>query len=698
MTKEKPDDLEAAAELRSRAEKALASRNLALTDLSPEEIHQLVYDLEVHQIELERQNETLRQDEKEPRLHRDNLEKLVQERTATLNLLLNSTWEGILGLDADENITFVNRAAARLLGYEPQDLVGQASHSTWHHSKPNGSPYPPEECPILSAIRQGLAYCGTDEVFWRRDGSNFPVEFTVAPFVNEETGGGVVTFWDISRRQEAEALSQSLIETSPVGIYLLQDGKFVLTNKWFRTITGYDDADLAQLDSWQLVHPDYRAAVRTQAVMMLKDESVTPYEYRHLTQTGELKWIMETVTSIRYKGKRATLGYFMDVTERKHLEDKLLHAQKMEAVGRLAGGVAHDFNNMLTAIMGYVDMLLGSLRPDDPLYRQVRGISKAADRAAALTSQLLAFSRKQILQPQVLNLNAVVQNTEDMLRRLIGEDIDLVTVLEADLGNIRADSGQIEQVIMNLAVNARDAMPQEGKLTFATANIVFTEPHDCQFETAPPGCYVMLAVADTGVGMDAVMQEHLFEPFYTTKEVGKGTGLGLSTVYGIVKQSEGCIEVLSRPGLGSTFKIYFPRVDEAVAPVATATPIRLKGSETILVVEDEDLVRQLITDALQMYGYRVLAAANAGEALLLSERHRDPIPLMLTDVVMPHLSGRDLAERLAPQHPEMKVLYMSGYSEDIIGPRGVLEKGLLFIQKPFTPAALVQKVRLVLAA
>jgi nitrogen-specific signal transduction histidine kinase/CheY-like chemotaxis protein len=405
---------------------------------------------------------------------------------------------------------------------------------------------------------------------------------------------------------------------------------------------------------------------------------------------------MESVTSIAYRGKRAALGYFMDITERKLLEDKLLHAQKMEAVGRLAGGVAHDFNNLLTAIMGYAEMLLGSLRPADPLYRHVQEINDAADRAAALTRQLLAFSRKQILHPKILNLNAVVQDTENMLRRLIGEDIELVARLDPALENIKADPGQIEQILMNLAVNARDAMPQGGKLAFETANVTFSQPHDCKFEIASPGNYVMLAVSDTGIGMDAATQEHLFEPFFTTKEMGKGTGLGLSTVYGIVKQSDGCIEVLSRPGFGTAFKIYFPRMAGAASATLPPHITSLQGSETILVVEDDEMVRRLITDIFKIHGYPVLSAGNAGEALLLSERHHAPIHLMLTDVVMPNMSGRDLAERLGPLHPKMKVLYMSGYTDDIISYRGILEEDMLFIQKPFNPQSLLQKVRQIL--
>jgi two-component system, cell cycle sensor histidine kinase and response regulator CckA len=357
------------------------------------------------------------------------------------------------------------------------------------------------------------------------------------------------------------------------------------------------------------------------------------------------------------------------------------------------GGVAHDFNNILTAIMGYTEIMLGGLHPGDPLRLQLEGVSKAVDRAAELTRQLLAFSRKQILQPQVINLNATVNNGQDMLRRLIGEHIELETILEMSLGYVKADVGQIEQIIMNLIVNARDAMPQGGKITIQTANLEFLSPHPCHIETAPPGQYVMLAVTDTGLGMDGRTQIHLFEPFYTTKEIGKGTGLGLSSVYGSIKQSEGFIEVQTGPGSGTTFKIYLPRVKGSISAPQTAPTRQLRGSETILVVEDEDMVRQFVVDALRMYGYNALVASNGGEALLICEQYTDPIHLMLTDVVMPKMSGPELAERLAPLHPEMKVLYMSGYTEKAIEPKKFAETGSWFIQKPFTATGLLQKVR-----
>jgi signal transduction histidine kinase/CheY-like chemotaxis protein len=385
--------------------------------------------------------------------------------------------------------------------------------------------------------------------------------------------------------------------------------------------------------------------------------------------------------------------YGKEIVTRKKLEEQLIQSRKMEAVGRLAGGVAHDFNNMLTAIIGHDEILLKGLPPDDPLYGDAHEIMKAAERAAALTRQLLAFSRKQILQPQVINLNAMIKHIQGMLQRLIREEIEVVTVLDATLGNVQADPGQIEQVIMNLALNARDAMPRGGKLTIETANAEFSAPHHCVFEAVSPGRYAVLSVSDTGVGLDEEIQAHMFEPFYTTKEIGKGTGLGLSTVYGIVKQSEGCIDVISQPGSGTTFKIYFPQVEESVAAMEAQPATHLQGSETILVVEDDEMVRQLIAEAFQMYGYTVLVASNGDEALLLGERHPGPIHLMVTDVVMPKMCGRELADRLAPLHPEMKVLYMSAYADDIIGHRGVLEDGTLFIPKPFTLAVLMQKVR-----
>ncbi len=391
-------------------------------------------------------------------------------------------------------------------------------------------------------------------------------------------------------------------------------------------------------------------------------------------------------------------GYGFDITERLELETQLREAQKLEAVGRLAGGVAHDFNNVLMAITGLSGMLLEDLPASDPMRDDVEQIQKAADRAASLTRQLLAFSRKQMLQPTEMNLNVAITDMERMLRRLIGEDVELVTVLEQDVWTVKADPGQIEQVLMNLVVNARDAMPEGGRVTISTRNVAIDEGAardlDCRI-----GDYCMLRVSDTGMGMAENIRSRVFEPFFTTKEMGKGTGLGLSTVYGIVKQSGGSITVESEPGEGTTFTILLPKVDpRAEEPkIGTAGANPLRGSETILLVEDEDTVRELASRALRKKGYSVLEAGNGAEALELSERFNDKIDLVVTDVVMPRMSGRELVERLSMLRPETKVIFMTGYTDDAILHHGVLDSGIELIQKPFKPAVLLNKIREVLS-
>jgi CheY-like chemotaxis protein len=370
----------------------------------------------------------------------------------------------------------------------------------------------------------------------------------------------------------------------------------------------------------------------------------------------------------------------------------------MEAVGQLAGGIAHDFNNLLTVIMGRTELLLRPLKPEDPLHRGISLIRKTAGRAAELTCQLLAFSRKQVLQPRALCLNAVVSNMERMLGRVIGEDISLVTVLDPMLGRVRADPGQIEQVIMNLAVNARDAMPDGGRLTIETANVELDAARARRHAGSSAGPHVMLAVTDTGIGMPREVQAHLFEPFFTTKEPGKGTGLGLATVYGVVKQSGGYVHVYSEPGQGAAFQIYLPRVHEAVETVEHETTLgeSPRGTETILLVEDEEGVRELARDILRASGYTVLDAEHGGAALLTCERYAGAIHLLVTDVVMPQMSGRELAERLTQVRPDMQVLYISGYTDDAVVRHGVREADIAFLQKPFMPDVLARKVRDVL--
>jgi signal transduction histidine kinase len=391
------------------------------------------------------------------------------------------------------------------------------------------------------------------------------------------------------------------------------------------------------------------------------------------------------------------LGTARDVTERLALEQQLRQAQKMEAVGRLAGGVAHDFNNLLTAIFGYADFAMEELPATSSAREDIEEIRKAALRASTLTRQLLAFSRQQVLEPVVLNMNELVGDLNKMLRRLIGEDVELRQSLAADLGNVKADHGQLQQVLMNLVVNARDAMPTGGRLSIETANAELSRQYAEQHQPVIPGQYVMLAVSDTGTGMTPETKARIFEPFFTTKEKGKGTGLGLSTVYGIVKQSGGYVWVYSELGRGTTFKIYLPRVDEAAMEIAQRRePGTLTGTETILLAEDDGTLRALAAEALAKLGYTVLAAANGPEALATAAAHTGPIHLLVTDVVMPGLSGRGVAQQLGEVRPDTRVLYISGYTDDAIVHHGMLAPGLSFLQKPFTPAALARKVREVL--
>ena len=392
-----------------------------------------------------------------------------------------------------------------------------------------------------------------------------------------------------------------------------------------------------------------------------------------------------------------TLSIGEDITQQARLEAQLRQSQKMEAVGRLAGGVAHDFNNLLTVILGTTAILLAEARPSDPMNVDLTEIKSAGERAAALTGQLLAFSRQQVLEPRVIDLNALITNIERMLGRIIGEDIQLSAVLADGLGSVLADPGQIEQVILNLAVNSRDAMPQGGMLTIETANVDLDADYASDHVSVRPGRYVMLAVADTGTGMDAATRAHVFDPFFTTKPKGKGTGLGLAMVYGIVKQSGGAIWLYSEPGRGATFKIYLPRADEPTAPhEPLKAPTSVTGTETILSVEDEEPVRTITRKMLEKRGYRVFSAATGQEALRIVEEHPGSISLLITDVIMPAMSGRVLAEQLQQIQPELQVLYVSGYTDEAIMQHGVLAEGVNFLQKPFTGEALARKVRQVL--
>ena len=495
----------------------------------------------------------------------------------------------------------------------------------------------------------------------------------------------------------SEAHHRTILENIGDAVFIADpQGRYLDVNPRACELTGYSRDELLQLT----VSDTYPAQDRDAAALRIVDVAggrAAVTERPLLRKDGA---ILVVESNARRLPDGRLLGAVRDITERKRLEEQLRQAQKMEAVGRLAGGVAHDFNNVLTAIFGYADLLNEELPEGHQARQDLDEIRKAAQRASSLTRQLLAFSRQQVLQPMVLSLNDLVEDIQNMLVRLIGEDVQLRLGLSPSAGNVRADAGQIQQVLMNLVVNARDAMPTGGKLLVETANTELTEQYAEAHQPVAPGAYVMLAVSDTGSGMDAETKARIFEPFFTTKEKGRGTGLGLSTVYGIVKQSGGYVWVYSEPGRGTTFKIYLPRVDEPAEPLAP--PQReartLTGTEIILLAEDDEMLRPLSKGLLERLGYRVLEAENAIRALALADAHAGPIHLLVADVVMPGGSGRELARRLANSRPDTRVLYVSGYTDDAIVHHGMLEPGLNFLQKPFTPAALARKVRDVLDA
>ncbi len=525
-------------------------------------------------------------------------------------------------------------------------------------------------------------------------------------FVYKLPTGQIVAIYsdETERKQAEEALRESekrmraIFTASPVGVALFINRKLDWANETFYNLAGYEQGSLIGRDYRVLYTSDEEYERVGRALYTDADKSgITEVETKWIRQDGKIIDCCLRACSLDPKDpSRGQILTVADISEAKQLAAQFQQAQKMEAIGILAGGVAHDFNNILTIIIGNADLALMEVGKDASPRQRIEEIRTAGERAASLTRQLLAFSRKQIIQPEILDLNELLTDIEKMLGRLIGEDVELLRIPGPALWQVKVDPGQMEQVIMNLAINARDAMPRGGKLTVETANVDLDEnyfrKHGLQEDK--PGAYVMLAVSDTGSGMDEGTQSHIFEPFFTTKGVGKGTGLGLSTVYGIVKQNNGFIWVYSEPGQGSVFKVYLPKAkgDAASEKKEQHPETALVGSETILIVEDDDSLRKLLQRTLQQHGYSVLEAENGEDALRVSKAYGGPIDLLITDVVMPRMGGKETAERLQPLYPRMKVLYTSGYTDNTIVHHGVLATGLNFLQKPFSPVTLARKV------
>jgi PAS domain S-box-containing protein len=626
-------------------------------------------------------------------LEREQLFRLIGENAADL----------IAVVDMDGNRIYNSVSYERALGYTVEELKNSSGFQQIH---------PEDRAHVQEAGAEARRTGKGKTLEYRmlhKDGTWRVLESTSSVILSSKGVAEklVIVSRDVTDRKEAtEALRQSeasfrsLVEGAPYGVYRAAvHGQFLRVNPALERMLKYTEPG-------ELIKKNLRTDVFRnpgdfdRLVELLGSEG----EFKDV----EVEWKRKDnkPITVRCSGRHLNESlqaasvyevFAEDVTERRVLEKQLSMAAKMEAIGRLSGGIAHDFNNLLGVIIGYSQVLRRKLDPNSPLKEHAEEVEKAANRAVSLTRQLLAFSRQQILTLAVVDLNTLVSDMQRMLPRLIGEDIVVEIELDSSLGRIKADLGQIEQVVMNLAVNARDAMPDGGKLQIETANREFDDAYCSEHPGAKPGRYVMLAVTDSGAGMTPQTLAHIFEPFFTTKEVGKGTGLGLATVYGIVKQSGGYIWVDSALGIGSSFQIYLPRVDESVSkPVAEAPTDNLRGNETILLVEDADALRKLAHSFLSDHGFQVMVAENGEEALRVAERHGRPIDLLVTDVVMPGMNGRALADRLLAKQPKLKVLYISGYTDSFIAGHGVLEEGTFLLHKPFTEEVLIRKVRDVL--
>jgi two-component system cell cycle sensor histidine kinase/response regulator CckA len=636
-------------------------------------------------------------------------QQLAGQLLSLVNNVPGTVYRGL----RDWSLTFVGAEVERLTGYPAEEfLQGSASWQEIVH---------PDDLPSLkvalrSAVRERRKVLRVEYRIRHRDGGYRWLadrrQLIYGPDGSFDHVDGLLLDISEPKRVEEELRAsnqvlETLIEASPLAIMALDRGGYVtLWNPTSEKMFGWTKEEaIGRLNP--IVPEEKIAEFRGLREQVLREVGFSGLELQRQKKGGIPIEISLSTAPMRDAQGNITgiMSVIEDITEHKRIEEALRQseeqfrqAQKMEAVGKLAGGVAHDFNNLLTAIRGYSDMLLLRLDACSPHRKEVEEIHKAGERASALTQQLLAFSRKQVLQPKVLDLNEVVAGMEEMLGRMIGENVDLIAVLRPDLWSVKVDKSQIEQVVMNLVVNARDAIDGRGKITVETGNVYLDDDYVSLHSVVTPGAYVMLAVSDTGNGMDDETKARLFEPFFTTKEKGKGTGLGLSTVYGIIKQSDGYIWVYSEPNQGSVFKIYFPHHESpsAVEDPERSPAVSPRGHETILLVEDEVLVRVLVRDVLTGHGYNVLEAHDGADAMGVAVSHRGPIHMMIADVVMPNMGGPEVAVSLAPLLRDMKVLFMSGYTDETISQRGILRPGTCFLQKPFRLDALLRKVREVL--
>jgi PAS domain S-box-containing protein len=693
-------------------------------------------------------------------LERLEVERALRESDEKNRLLLNSAAEAIYGIDINGNCTFCNKTCLRLLGYKhPDELIGKNMHWQIHSHYPDKTPLSETECRIYRAFHQGKGTHAEDEVFWRSDGTAFPVEYWSYPLSRDhQIIGAVVTFLDITERKQMDKVrtlnserTQALLQLNQMAEAPLQEitsfaleqavrltqsriGYLAFLNEEETTLTMHawskSAAEMCDMVDKPLIYPVentglWGEAIRQRRPIITNDYASSPWKkglseghvpiLRHMNvpifansrivliigvgnkkeEYGEDE--LQQLTLLM-EGMWRLLEHKREKEEKTKLEEQLQQAQKMESVGRLAGGVAHDFNNMLSVILGHAEMGLEQVDSRHPIYTDLQEIRKAAERSANLTRQLLAFARKQTVAPRELDLNETVEGMLKMLKRLIGENISLVWEPGDRVWPVKMDPSQIDQLLANLCVNARDAIAGLGQITIRTENITFDSESCAAHMDLLPGQYVQLTVSDTGCGMDKETQAQVFEPFFTTKGLGRGTGLGLSTVYGIIKQNNGMIKVFSEPSRGTTFNIYLPRHEAECKQTLqnAALPQARQGHETILLVEDERPILDLTTTVLKHLGYTVLATNSPIEALQVAEQHQTRIDLLMTDVIMPEMNGRDLSKQLLASHPHLKCLFMSGYTADVIAHHGVLEAGVLFIQKPFTQKDLATRLREVL--